>query len=180
MFIRGSRIITQLMERSTLPQLTDNITRAFPATRRRQHIVHEVQITAMSMTPFVGMKMLHVKAVTMSRGNRYECSLQLNGVNYAPADDNSITIMGSDNKEYTLEPVTLNDHNAKVRCTCLDFFHRFAQNNNRDQSLVGRAPRPYQRVTTDRPSVNPTRVPGLCKHLLRVVERLESDGVIIT
>lgn len=179
MFLRGTRIAQQLItERSTLPQLTNNITGAFPNTRRRQHVVHEVRIISMSYTQFVGMKMLHVKAVCESSNHRYETSVQLLNVEYNPAEG-GIVVVGVDGKEYVMSPVTLTDHNVKVRCTCLDFFHRFAQYNNTDKSLVGRAPRPYRRVTTDRPSVNPTRVPGACKHILRVFDELESAGLVI-
>lgn len=177
-FIRGQRILDQLNEMSSYPKLYDNIERGFPTTKKRQHATGEVTVTNTQYIPYVGMKMLHIKALTTSNGHQYAQSLQFLRVTYETEDtESNITFQGTDGRDYHIAPITLTDHNVKVKCNCLDFFHRFAHYNAQDKSLIGRPPPLYQRKT-DRPPVNPLRVPGLCKHLLKVIETLEGTGII--
>lgn len=177
-FIRGQRIIQQLDERSTVPDLEDNIVRGFPETKKRQHVVNQVTSNNIQYTPYIGMNTLHVKSTSSSNGHNYQQALQFNGVKFESADtpDNS-TFAAADGTDYHIQPLDLSNHNCKVRCNCLDFHFRFSTFNSGDQSLVGRPPPLYQRKT-NRPPVNPTQVPGMCKHLLSLVQALQSAGVI--
>lgn len=185
LFVRGSRILTQLSEAerldevSTAPQLTQNIQQAFPNTRKRQHATGEVSIQNVQYIPYIGTKLLHVKSTSLSNGNGYNQALQFVRVAFEPEDTaNNATFKASDGTDYHVQPIDLNDHNCKVRCSCLDFRFRFADYNSQDKSLVGRAPPMYQRKTTTRPPVNPDHVPGMCKHLLKLVQVLRGYGLI--
>lgn len=178
--IRGARILQQLDEDSTATQLRNNIVTSFPNTKKRQNATNEVNVTSIQYVPFVGTKMLHVKATTQSNGNAYHQSLQFLRVGFESNNTpENVTFTGSDGREYNIQPIPLASHNVKVRCNCLDFYHRFAMWNFNDNSIVGRAPIPYRRKTTTRPSVNPDHVPGMCKHLLKVIDRMRSDGLIL-
>lgn len=66
---------------------------------------------------------------------------------------------------------------VKVRCDCHDFRWRFAYYNKKNDSLYGAEPPPYKRVT-NRPPVNPKKLPGMCKHLLNVVKHMKQNGVL--
>lgn len=195
MLLRGARIIQQLeglhksseehqselVEVSTVPDLEDNIERAFPYTTKRQHATGEVNISTIEFIPFVGMKFLHVRSTTLSNGHNYQQALQFQRVQFDEQETpDNISILGNDNQVYHVHPIQLTNHNVKVRCNCLDFHFRFAHYNSPDKSLVGRPPPPYVRKTTTRPPVNPMQVPGMCKHLLKVVEVLEENGLVIT
>lgn len=178
--IRGARIIQQLDEDSTAAQLRQNIVTNFPKTKKRQHAINEVTIQRIEYIPYFGTQMLHIKATTSSNGNPHNQAIQFLRVTF---DQNQTTqtsrpFTATDGREYGIQPILLADHNAKVRCNCLDFYHRFATWNFNDNSIVGRAPIPYQRKTTDRPEVNPNHVPGLCKHLLKVINHMRSQGII--
>lgn len=177
--VRGNRILQQLNEVSTAPTLRQNVVTAFPDTTKRHNATGEVSISNTSYVPFVGTKLLHVKAIASSNGHQYQQSLQFTNVVFEGADsEENVTFTASDNAEYHIQPIDLTKNNVKVRCTCLDFYHRFANYNSQDKSLVGRAPPVYVRKTTTRPAVNPTRVPGMCKHLLKLVEELRSTGLV--
>lgn len=177
--IRGARILQQLDEVSTVPGLEQNIETAFPTTKKRQHATGEVAVSNIQYIPYVGMKMLHVKSVATSNGHQYQQVIQFNGVAFENADTEvNATFAASDGTDYHITPLDLTVHNAKVRCSCLDFYYRFANYNAQDKSLVGKAPPVYIRKTTTRPSVNPTRVPGMCKHLLKTVSELKQNGLI--
>lgn len=174
--IRGKRIEEQLSEDSTVPQLRSNITSAFPNTQKRQHATSGVAIDNIEYTPYLGTKMLHVRSMA---NQEYKQALQFVQVSFAQQpSDQTVTILATDGTEAHLNPIVLQDHNVKVRCSCLDFYFRFAVWNFNDNSIVGRAPKPYRRTTTTRPEANPDHVPGLCKHLLKLIEVLRQDGII--
>lgn len=179
-FIRGARILQQLNEESTYNDLVTNITTSFPTTRKRQHATNEVNIQHIDIVPYLGTKMMHVRAISNgSTGQQYQQAIQfLNVVFNQTKTPENVEFIASDGKTYYVMPVDLNNHNVKVRCNCLDFYHRFAHWNHADRSIVGRAPVPYQRKTTTRPEVNPDHVPGMCKHLLKVVQDLQRRGIV--
>lgn len=180
--IRGERILQQqqLLEVSSVDDLESNIVRAFPTTRKRQHATGEVTISNVQFIPYVGMKMLHVKSVSSSvNGSRYQQALQFVRVDFENEDtDTNVTFTATDGEDYHVLPVKLSGNYVKVRCNCLDFHYRFASYNSQDKSLVGRPPPPYQRKT-NRPPVNPDQVPGMCKHLLKLVSQLQGQGLVI-
>lgn len=176
--IRGARILQQLDEVSTVPALRQNITTAFPDTKKRQHATGEVAVHNIQYVPYIGMKMLHVKSTATSNGHQYNQSLQFNNVTFEGADtDENVTFTASDGTDAHVQPLDLTQLNVKVRCSCLDFYYRFANYNSQDKSLVGKAPRVYVKKT-NRPPVNPSRVPGMCKHLLKLVDELRANGLI--
>lgn len=176
--LRGERILQQLEEASSVPTLQQNIERGFPDTTKRQHSTNEVVISNIQYMPYIGMKMLHVKSLAASNGHQYQQALQFMKVEFEPEDtDENATFQASDGEDYHVHPLQLNGHNVKVRCNCLDFHYRFANYNAQDKSLVGRPPPLYQK-TTNRPPVNPAQVPGMCKHLLKLVETLRRYGLV--
>ena len=179
-FIRGARILQQLNEESTYDDLESNITTSFPNTKKRQHATNEVRIQRVDIIPYVGTQMLHVRAIsTGSSGQQYQQAIQFLRVKFEPTKTpENVEVLANDGKTYYIQSIDLNNHNVKVRCNCLDFYHRFAFWNHGDKSIVGRAPAPYQRKTTTRPDVNPDLVPGMCKHLIKVVERLRTQRII--
>lgn len=176
--VRGDRILKQLDEVSSVPDLETNIERGFPETRKRQHATGEVTIANVKYMPYIGMKTLHVSSTSTSNGHQYKQALQFNGVQFEGSDtETNATFQASDGEDYHVQPLDLAGHNVKVRCNCLDFHYRFANYNSQDKSLVGRPPPLYQRKT-NRPPVNPTQVPGMCKHLLKLVQMLQRYGLV--
>lgn len=177
--IRGKRILQQLEER-TAGELERNTMNFVPpaSPSARQHIVNSVQVQKVEFAPNRQDGILTVRVIVNSNGHKYEPSLQFDKVIYDDGDQSdNTTFKGTDNREYHIVPIELAKHNAKVRCNCLDFYYRFAPQNNTDQSLLGNPPPPYQKKTV-RPAVNPQKVPGVCKHLLRAIQALRSVNVV--
>lgn len=186
MLIRGERIERQLneaqdlLELSTEVQLDQNIRAAWPNTRKRQNATNEVTISNVEFIPYIGTKMLHVKSVSQSNGNAYKQALQFNQVTFANQDSpDVVTFQSVDGQDAHAAPIQLATHNVKCRCSCMDFHFRFANYNSADKSLVGRPPPLYHRKTTTRPPVNPMQVPGMCKHLLKLVDTLQGQGLVV-
>ena len=179
MLLRGARIVQQLEEASTVSGLEQNISTAFPNTTKRQHATGEVAVQNIQYIPYIGTKMLHVKSSTNSNGHQYQQVIQFNNVVFEGGDtEENATFTASDGVETHVQPLDLNALNVKVRCNCLDMYYRMAPYNAQDKSLVGKAPPPYIRKTVTRPSVNPMKVPGICKHLLKLVDELKKNGLV--
>lgn len=61
---------------------------------------------------------------------------------------------------------------VKVSCDCLDFYWTFAWYNSVAKGLIGKPPSAYSPSGTRPPRNGPKR-PGMCKHLLKLVESLK-------
>lgn len=178
--IRGARIlqqITSLMER-TYADLEQK-TRAFvPPSKKRQHAVQPVQVSKVEFVPARPSQVLTVKVLVTSGPNKYQTSVMFQDVIYEDGDQaDNASFTAADGEEYHIVPIDLTKSNVKVHCNCLDFYYRFAPSNNKDKSLLGNPPPPYQRKTATRPPVNPTQVPGVCKHLIKTITSLRQVGI---
>lgn len=184
--IRGARIIKFLAEESTAAEL-ERKTRAFrPLTKKRQFAVDPIKIVNLDITPYLGTKMLLFRGLATSSkgGGRYKTVVSFTKVKFEPESTNTnVTFTASDGEEYNIQPIKLSVNNVKVRCQCLDHYFRFATWNFNDKSIYGRAPKPYRRKTPPppigRPWANPSRTPGLCKHILKTIQALLDSGICI-
>src|SRR5699024_2748664 len=66
----------------------------------------------------------------------------------------------------------LKERDVQIVCNFEDFYWRFSYWNAENGSLLGPRPKPYKKLT-DRPPVNPTKTPGICKHIISVKRHLE-------
>ena len=177
--IRGSRIIdqiSQLNEASTYRTLRDNLKHL--QTKKRQLATAPVTIQSSQMVPSTPSNVLEIKSIAVSNGDRYNVTVQFEGVTFEDEDtQQNVTFTGADGEEYHIKYIELKRKNVKVRCDCLDFYHRFAAHNTRDKSLYGTPPPPYT-PKTDRASDNPRQVPGVCKHIIKTVESLKQSGLV--
>lgn len=170
----------ELFEDATIPELRRNIETGFPNTKKRQHATNEVRVNNLQYTPVLQGGLLRVNSKTSTNnGNQHTQILDLRNISFEgqPTDLN-VTFMARDNRDYYMRPVQLNTTNVGVFCDCDDYIMRFANYNIQNNCHVGPKPHPYVRKTDDRPSVNPGKVPGLCKHLLRVVDDLKRYGLL--
>jgi hypothetical protein len=76
---------------------------------------------------------------------------------------------------YYIEKPNPRVHLLSVRCTCADFFWRFAWADHIRGCLYGPAPRPYRRPRV-KPPVNPRNIPALCKHVYNMYSFLRASG----
>lgn len=181
--IRGKRILDQLDEylqlnEDTYANLEKNTIHFDPPTTKRQHVVDPVQVTNLELVPARESGNLTAKAKISSSGSEYRTTALFDNVVFEDTDQpDNVSFTGSDGNEYHLTPIDLSTNNVKVSCTCLDFYWRFATWNHQRDSLNGHPPPPYQRKT-NRPPVNPRRVPGVCKHLMKTFISLRDAGVV--
>lgn len=180
--IRGERIKAALLEAASFNQLYQNIERAYPDTPKRQHATNEVNVATMRFVPVRTTAeggALQVLTTTRSNQHEYKQQILFSDVNYDKMDaEDNVTFKATDGQEYHVKPIPLGQARIRVNCNCMDFHYRFATWNYDNQTLMGKPPKPYQRKTDTRPPVNPMRVDGLCKHLIKVCDVLEQRGLL--
>ena len=73
----------QLWLESSYRELFDSAVQAFPNTRKRQHVIHEININNIRYTPFLGLNTLLVRAIAESNnGNNYNTTILFKKVKY--------------------------------------------------------------------------------------------------
>jgi len=177
MVIRGATLHTQLRE-TTYQELERQTLTFVPPTIKRQFSVDPIQITQLQLTPSRESETLQAHGVAQSAGHKYDPTVLFTNVLYDDGDQpDNITFVASDGEEYYIDPILLARSNCKVGCNCLDFYWRFAVWNATDDSLLGTVPGPYVK-TTNRPPVNPRRVSGVCKHIMKLIIALKDAGLV--
>lgn len=190
MLIRGKRIQQQieseqerLDEDSSFIQLSRNIERSFNTTKR-EHSTQPIHLQEINFIPYVEDMKLMVDAVASSEqrnvgSKEYDVKIMFSDVIFEKEDTGqNVTLMASDGETYNIMPIKLIKSNIKVNCTCMDFRWRFSMWNHKDGSLYGDPPPPYKKKT-NRPPVNPDKVPGVCKHLLKTVEAMQDSKLVV-
>lgn len=158
---------------STLPELYDSTVKAFPQTTLRQHATQPIVIKNLHWTAFQGMKTLFVKGLAQNEDREYSPIILFKGVNYKTG---GVKLAASNGKEYEFAPISLDESDILVRCNCPDFHWRFNFCNHLDKSLYGRKRAKYESMG-ERGPVNPMKMPGMCKHCLKLSEVLRQAGV---
>lgn len=168
-----------LMLEMTLYQLDRSTVNTFGPEREVR--ANRVQIEKVAFTPAQGRlgTELNVTAnIRGTTGNRYVSTIVFQKVKTEEADGpTNVTVKATTGNDVHLQNVSLNSSNVQVRCTCLDFYFRFALWNLKHKSLHGDPPDPYVK-TTDRPPVNPQQKPGVCKHLYKLIQNLKGQGIM--
>lgn len=160
----------------TLNQLSNNTKKAFPNRFGPRMKEAKTRVSKLVITPFVGTKILSIRGDVQGVAEKkiYKVIVTFQNIEFSDTRDQThwIRVKVSPRKWVYMAP--LNPKNVvQVRCSCLDFYFTFAYWDWGVGSLYGRKPKPYKRKTTTYPERNPTHTPGLCKHLLAVIDRVK-------
>lgn len=168
-----------LFERSTIPQLDMKARQAFPNTKKRQNDTGSVNILPGIHYAAKGDELtIDSRTTSSNSGNAHSQRIILYHAHIGHQGDPNMIPLGDTGA--AVEPVPLTKDNARVSCDCMDFRFRFADNNDRDDSLAGEAPPAYQRVPgSNRPPANASGLPGMCKHLMKVVQTLKQHRIVV-
>lgn len=166
-----------IIEESSLNDLYQSSVDAFPNTTRRQHSTDTIKIASMRYTPYLGVKTLFVRGLAQNEGKEYSPMILFRNVKYHTEKNQSTFALKAEGKTYYLESLSSNDNDVLVRCNCPDFQWRFQHFDKVDKSLYGSNRKPYEALV--RPgSANPEELPGMCKHLLKLVKILNQTSLL--
>jgi len=193
--IRGKRIqnqldeAEQLVERSSFSALQQNAQGKVPTPdgRAKSANASNINIGQMDIVPYVGTKVLDIKGAAQNTNSQtkgqstsmHYPKIIFNNVEFEEEDTaNNISFKAKDGNEYHVSPIVLTQNTVRVSCDCLDFKWRFQYYNVTDRSAaIPKAPKPYQ-PTTNKGPVNPAKVPGVCKHIIALVDVLKKSRLV--
>ena len=138
----------------------------------------DVSISNVELAPSTSDNTLTVTANATTKDGDYTVKMLFEGVEFfAQQQPGAVSV--NDANELFFMPISKNMAQVKVTCECLDFYWRFAFYNFNNKALLGQKPKPYTKVPgSNRGPVNPTRTPGICKHLYALVEYLQQNRII--
>tara|TARA_Y100000034_G_scaffold35064_2_gene43027 strand:+ start:13615 stop:14124 length:510 start_codon:yes stop_codon:yes gene_type:complete len=160
---------------TSLNDLYDSTVAAFPNTTMRQHATDPIVITHLKWVPYVGMKTLFVKGLAQNESREYNPTIVFKQVEYNP-NTHFIKLVSNDDKIYHLKQLSLENNDVLVRCNCPDFFWRFNYYDHVDKSLYNRKRKKYE--SAGGPPANPLEMPGMCKHLIKMVKTLHRSSIL--
>ena len=169
-----------LLQESNLQNLYASTVQAFPQTTKRQHAIDPIKIVELNWTPFLGVNTLFVKALAQNgeNGKEYNPMILFKGVEYHNSKDhqNWVEIVASNGSHYVFEQIG-RQNEVLVRCNCADFKWRFNYFDYVDNSLYGRVRKKYE-ANVNPGSSNPLEMPGMCKHLIKLIQSLNHAGIL--
>lgn len=154
-----------IIERS-LNQLHQDTTGAFPS---RNTSANQVRVKRKSFVK-VGQNSLLVRGLVQGEEQDYHTHITFENVTFTNRSDPEAIAVS----RWFIKPLSTNNNDVKVNCQCQDFRWTFAWYNSASGALDGNPPAPYM-ATTDRGPRNPTKSPGLCKHLICLSENLQAE-----
>lgn len=160
----------------SLSNLRNNVRREFGPEREQRS--NRVSITNYQVVPSIPDKTLLIKAKVVGEEKNYDVQVRFANVTFGQElSPGFVDIKAMDGQTYIIKKFTSAQTQAKVKCSCLDFYYRFSLWNHNRKSLEGDPPPPYIKKT-NRPPVNPSKVPGSCKHIIKFVTFLRSEGIV--
>lgn len=166
-----------LLSETNLNDLYQSTINAFPTTTKRQYATQPIEIKNITFKPYVGMKTLYVTAEAHSETKTYSPIIIFKNVTYFQEERlNSVSIT-TEGQKYFFEKILQNQNDVLLRCDCKDFYWRFNYTDYTDQSLQGRKRAKYEAKNAPGSS-NPLKLPGMCKHLIKLIETLHDMGLV--
>jgi len=163
---------------STYSQLYGRIVDAFPNTTKRQYAVDPIQISNVQIIPFVGLRTLFLKADAINEDRQYAPMLLFKNIQYTNSlTSEAIEVSTADGRQVRFHRPLIDENELALRCSCGDFYWRFNYFDHLDRSLYGRKRAKYEAKKVQW-SVNPSESPGLCKHLIKMMQVLKESGLV--
>ncbi len=159
---------------SNIESLYKSTVEAFPLTTRRQYSTDTIKLTNFKWTPYLGMRTLFVSALAQNEGREYNPIILFKNVTY---NEDGLPLVASDGTHYHMQELSLANNDVVLRCQCKDFLYRWHYFDHVDRSLYGTNRKKYEgRGLWE---ANPKKLPGMCKHLIKMVKVLNNSGVLV-
>ena len=165
----------KIIKESTLIELYKSTIVNFPTTKR-QYATDTIKFTEMKWNTFLGFKTLNITGLAQNEGREYNSTIVFKNVKYHINNTGGlIALVSKEGRQYLLEPLAEND--VVLRCNCGDFHWRMKFADYLDKSLQGPNRKRYE-AKINPGLANPNNSPGICKHLMVMMEVLEKSNLI--
>jgi len=162
---------------TSLEDLHQSAVDAFPNTQKRQHAVNPIKIEEIRWLPYLGVKTLFVKAQARNEDRQYSPMVLFKGVKYHKTNAAGRTRLKTEHGTHFFEKLSLEDSDVLLRCQCGDFHWRFNYFDHLDKVLYGSKRKKYE-AKYNPGSANPQKMPGMCKHLMKLMSVLGESGIV--
>lgn len=187
-------IVEDQLTEASIRDLWAKAQRAFPRTRRRQHVINRVQTREVKWQPFPKLRTLLASSRVIGeqypgkKRKLYRTNLMFRNVDFATEGQKGmlkITVRGSTPRvprgEVFFEKLSFND-SVRVRCNCPDFRWRFNWecDSETPSALFGPRAPAYTPPNPEkyRGPANPSGLPGICKHIMNMGLSLHKSGAV--
>lgn len=178
------RVNPKKKDRLTLRELLDNSAKLLGPLKQDR------TIKLRDMKPYIGARWIRFNMTSTGdpeEGKFYELTMIFYNVDFSDEKDEKhpvdivVTPKGGARMIKWMEQLRVNKHPVAAFCSCPSFRFHFEWYIDKVGSLAaGRKPRPYTKsVTNPRPSVNPTGLKGICKHLYQAALSLRERGYLL-
>ena len=172
-FVRGSRL-AKVIEAS-YPQLEKGTKQIRQDAEER---ANQASVMKMEIHTFPPNNAIDFRALVKGKTNNYQSIVFFKNVDYQQEDTNAnLTFDDAKGDVYHISPINLQQQNCQVRCTCPDFRWTFSVQLQNSDSLYGEGPPLYHKKNPDHEPRNPQNIPGVCKHIMALVDELNQLGV---
>lgn len=166
------------MNEASVNQLYRSTVKAFPHTQARQHLVYTIEMKDVKYTPFIGVSTLLVRGTAINEDRSYNPLVLLKKIKYVEEKDDALASVRVQGKTYYFETPSKRKNDILVRCQCEDLKWRGQHELKLARSLYGNDRKPY--IGQGLWEANPSGLPIMCKHILKLLEYLEQFGILIT
>lgn len=137
-------------------------------------------VKVLNMKPLVGNATMTVNAEAFGKKGKYPMTMTFYNVEYSENQtrDYPLAVTPERGRRFYMPQLEEDGNPVQVRCQCPDFRFTWAHWNKEESALSGRNFARYKRKTETRPERNPAKAPGLCKHLIKLTEKLMRDKVL--
>ena len=136
-------------------------------------------VSVLGTNPILQNKTLTIRAE--ARGTKiYPLVVTFYNVDYSLEKDSNhpLVVRPKFGEPFFMQSASEGSNPVQVRCACPFFKFAWAHWDKQEKALSG-APFPtYVRKTKTRPEINPGHLPGVCKHLIGLFDRLRRDKIL--
>lgn len=165
-----------LIEESSVSELYQSTVDAFPNTTKRQYATQPIQISNLYLSPYKGVRTLFMRSLAQNEGREYYPIILFKNVKYEDLPSSKTLSLKTETGNFNISPLSINQ-DVVLRCNCNDFKWRFNYTDHLNKSLYGTKAKKYE-AKFNPGSSNPLKMPGMCKHLIKMVEVISNSGLI--
>jgi len=173
-------IINERNRKSRLKHTIKSLIASTMKVRKNINPYKKVELLAVTPVQRTNQILVRGQARGTAEQRLYELLIMFSGASFSETKDKDHPLKISLGSGAYIYMAKLSGSNTKVqvRCTCKDYYFMWQWWNKQESALFGGKFPTYKRKTDNYPERNPDHVPGVCKHVIGLSEKLAQQGVL--